>query len=393
MKTLIKNGYLVKGQCDSKIGYVLFEEGKILEVGYGEKQIADDESFEIIDAQGNYISAGFIDIHTHGGGGADFMDGTIEAFLTAARMHAQHGTTLIFPTTLASTNEQLFKLFDIYESAVKANTDGAQFGGLHLEGPYFAYEFRGAQDPKHLRNPAPEEYMEMLERSKDIVRWSMAPELPGALEFASELTKRGILPAIAHSNALFEEVIEAHKCGFKMITHFFSCCSTISRCNAFRFGGVLEAGYYLDDMTLEIICDGIHVPESLLKMIYKMKGADNLLFVTDSMRGAGMPDGVSILGSLDEGQKVLIEDGVAKLMDKSAFAGSVATTDRLVRTANQIGGIPLYDCIKMMCENPAREMNILDKKGTLDVGKDADIVIFDKDICVKNCIINGIKIK
>lgn len=390
MKTVVRNGYILMPNRNLGIGYVVFEDGIILEVGTGEIEI---DGAEIIDAQGNYISAGFIDIHTHGGGGADFMDGTVEACLVAAEMHAQHGTTLLFPTTLTSTNEQLFDSFDIYTKAKELNKKGAQFGGLHLEGPYFAYEFRGAQDPRFLRNPSPNEYLEIIERSNDIVRWSVAPELPGALEFGDCLQKRGILPAIAHSNALFEQTVQAYERGFRLITHFFSCCSTISRRDAFRYAGVIEAGYYLDGMQLELICDGIHVPESLLKMIYKIKGADNLILVTDSMRAAGMGDGISILGGLEGGQEVIVEDGVAKLLDKTAFAGSVATADRLVRTANQLGEIPLVDCVRMITENPARTMGIFDKKGSLQVGKDADIVIFDRNINIQRTIIGGRVIK
>ena len=390
MKTIIKNGYILTPNRNLGLGYVVFEDGIILEVGTGNIEIANSE---VIDADGNYISAGFIDIHTHGGGGADFMDGTVEACLVAAEKHAQHGTTLLFPTTLTSTNDQLFDSFDIYTKAKELNKKGAQFGGLHLEGPYFAHEFRGAQDPRFLRNPSPDEYLEIIERSNDIVRWSVAPELPGALEFGDCLQKNGILPAIAHSNALFEQTVEAYERGFRLITHFFSCCSTISRRDAFRYAGVIEAGYYLDGMQLELICDGIHVPESLLKMIYKIKGADNLILVTDSMRAAGMGDGISILGGLAGGQEVLVEDGVAKLLDRTAFAGSVATADRLVRTANQLGEIPLVDCVRMITENPARTMGIFDKKGSLQAGKDADIVIFDKNINIKHTIIGGCVIK
>lgn len=390
MKTIIKNGNILTSNRNLGLGYVVVEDGKILGTGTGNIEIPDAK---VIDANGKYISAGFIDIHTHGAGGSDFMDGTVDACLIAAHMHAIHGTTLLYPTTLTSTNDQLFKTFDIYEESKSLNHNGAAFGGLHLEGPYFSYEFRGAQDPRYLRNPAPKEYMPIIERSKDIARWSVAPELPGALEFGDCLCKNGILPAIAHSNALFEEVIEAYERGFRLITHFFSCCSTISRRDAFRYAGVIEAGYFLDGMSLEIICDGIHVPESLLKLIYKIKGADSLILVTDSMRAAGMPEGISILGGLDGGQEVLVEDGVAKLLDKTAFAGSVATADRLVRTANQLGEIPLVECVRMITENPARMMGVYDKKGSLLAGKDADIVIFDENINVEMTMVNGQLIK
>ena len=208
---------------------------------------------------------------------------------------------------------------------------GAAFGGLHLEGPYFAYAFRGAQDPRYLRNPSPEEYMEILDRSQDIVRWSIAPELPGALEFGDILHRRGILPSIAHTDAIYEDVVEAVKHGFTHITHFYSCMNGVTRRNAFRYAGCVEAGYLLDEITIELITDGVHVPAPLMKLAVKNKGAEKIALVTDSMRGAGMPEGKSILGSRAKGREVLIEDGVAKMPDRQSFAGSVATADRLVR--------------------------------------------------------------
>jgi len=385
-KTIIKNGQIITPYRNLGLGYVVIEGGKILEVGAGEIELSNAK---VIDAQGAYIAPGFIDLHTHGAGNADFMDGTVEAYLQAARTHAMHGTTLLYPTTLTSTNDLLFNTFDIYKQAKEKNTDGAAFGGIHLEGPYFAYEQRGAQDPRFLRNPDPKEYLEILDRSDDIARWSIAPELPGALAFGRELVKRGIQPAIAHTNAIYEEVLDAFENGFRHITHFYSCMTGITRRNAFRYAGVIESGYLIDGMTVEIIADGVHVPESLLKLIYKIKGPENIALVTDSMRAAGMPEGRSILGGLKDGQEVLVEDGVAKLLDRTAFAGSVATADRLVRTMHQVGEIPLVDCVRMMTATPARIAGIDNRKGSLLPGKDADIVIFDENINIKTTIIEG----
>ena len=248
------------------------------------------------------------------------MDCTEEDCLTIAREHLRHGTTLLYPTTLASDNQELFRFLDIYDR-VKDQRSGAAFGGLHLEGPYFAYAFRGAQDPRYLRNPSPEEYMEILDRSQDIVRWSIAPELPGALEFGDILHRRDILPSIAHTDAIYEDVVEAVKHGFTHITHFYSCMNGVTRRNAFRYAGCVEAGYLLDEITIELITDGVHVPAPLMKLAVKNKGAEKIALVTDSMRGAGMPEGKSILGSRAKGREVLIEDGVAKMPDRQSFAG------------------------------------------------------------------------
>ncbi|VBB48559.1 N-acetylglucosamine-6-phosphate deacetylase [uncultured Paludibacter sp.] len=367
---------------------IVCENGKITNIETISKLQFNDND-QIIDAKKKYLSPGFIDIHTHGGGGFDFMDGTVEAYLRAAETHIKYGTTSLLPTTLTSTTEELMNTFAVYKEAVKQNKKGASFLGLHLEGPYFSYNQRGAQDPKYLRNPKPEEYNRILEASSDIVRWSLAPELEGALEFGEILQKRNILPSIAHSDAIYEEVLKAYEKGFTHITHLYSGMSTITRKNAFRYAGVVESAYLIDDMTVEIIADGVHLPKSLLQFVYKFKGADKTALCTDSMRGAGMPDGKSILGSIKNGQEVIIEDGVAKLPDRTAFAGSVATADRLVRTMVMIAEIPLVDAIKMITATPAKIMNIHTHKGFIEIGKDADLVIFDKNINVTHTIIEG----
>lgn len=387
MKKLIKNGKIITPDGITE-GYLTVIDGVIGEIGEGK---APEGNFdETIDAGGNYVSPGFIDMHTHGAGGADFMDGTVEAYLTAARMHAKHGTTLLFPTTLTSSNEELFGSFDIYNDACRANTDGAQFGGLHLEGPYFSPAFAGAQDARYLRNPEPDDYNAIIERAGGIIRrWSFAPELPGSEAFASRLSELGILASIGHTGAIWEECDRAFKAGAHHLTHFFSCMSTITRKTCFRYGGVIEYGYWQDGMSIEVICDGIHVPAPLLHMIRKIKGDDRIALITDSMRAAGMPEGPSILGGLRDGQEVIVEDGVAKMPDRSAFAGSVATTDRLVRTMVSDGGADLHTAVKMMTANPAAMMGISKTKGSLEKGKDADIVIFDENINVSKTIVQG----
>jgi N-acetylglucosamine-6-phosphate deacetylase len=387
-RIIIKKGKVIFPDTIEENVTIVSEDGKITNILRGEELLPENGDV-VIDAKNRYVSSGFIDIHTHGGGGHDFMDGTVEAYLGAAETHAKHGTTALLPTTLTSTFEELIKTFSTYKEANKTNKRGAKFLGLHLEGPYFAYNQRGAQDPKYLRNPEPEEYNQIMAESDDIVRWSLAPELPGAFDFGKVLTSKNILPAIAHSDAIYEEVLEAFDAGFTHITHLYSAMSTIIRRNAFRYAGVVEASYLIDDMTVEIIADGVHLPKSLLQFVYKFKGSDKTALCTDSMRGAGMPDGESILGSLEKGQKVIIEDGVAKLPDRTAFAGSVATTDRLVRTMVNIAEVPLVEAVKMMTLTPARIMRIDQQKGSIEQGKDADFVIFDDNINVSHTILEG----
>lgn len=347
------------------------------------------ETDQVIDAKKKYVSPGFIDIHTHGGGGHDFMDGTVEAFLGAAETHARFGTTAMLPTTLASGTEELLRIFPVYKEAAVKNKKGSKFLGLHLEGPYFSYNQRGAQDPKYLSNPEPYEYNRILEATDDIVRWSLAPELKGALKFGEILKSKSILPSVAHSDATYEEVEKAFQSGFTHITHLYSGMSSVTRRNAFRYAGVVEAAYLIDGMTVEIIADGVHLPKPLLQFVYRFKGPDKTVLCTDSMRGAGMPDGESILGSLEKGQKVVIEDGVAKLPDRSAFAGSVATTDRLVRNMVSMAEVPLTEAVKMMTLTPAKVIGVDNFKGSIKEGKDADLVVFDENINVSTTIIEG----
>lgn len=385
MKLVISNGTVITPYREIPNGTVVVENGKITGIYNGPVEVAGAEK---IDAGGNYISPGFIDIHIHGGGGADFMDGTVDAFLRIAETHARYGTTSMVPTTLTAEKEDLLNTLDVYKKAVEQNSRGAEFLGIHLEGPYFALSQRGAQDPRYIRDPDPAEYEEVLAYSSDIVRWSAAPELNGAIEFGRRLREKGILAAVAHTDARYEHVLEAWDNGYTLATHLYSAMSGVTRQNAFRYAGTIESAFLLD-MDVEIIGDGIHLPAPLLQLIYKIKGADKTALITDAMRAAGMPEGESTLGSLKNGLKVIVEDGVAKLPDRTSFAGSVATFDRLVRNMISLGGVNLREAVRMASTTPARIMGVLDRKGTIQAGKDADIVIFDNDIHIKHTIVGG----
>jgi N-acetylglucosamine-6-phosphate deacetylase len=385
-KLKITNGRVVTPFRIIPQGTIVVENGRITAVAEGN---IDVKNAMEINAKGNYISPGFIDIHVHGGGGHDFMDGTVNAFLKIAETHAKFGTTAMLPTTLTAEKVALFKTLDLYKQACDLNVSGAQFLGIHLEGPYFAMNQRGAQDPRYIRNPDPKEYREILSRSSDIRRWSAAPELPGAIEFAHYVKSKGILVAFAHTDAIYEEVLIGFENGFTLATHFYSLMNGVIRKNAFRYAGPIECAYQVDEMDVEIIADGIHLPPSLLKLVYKQKGTDRIALITDSMRAAGMPEGESILGSLHDGLKVIVEDGVAKLPDRTSFAGSVATTDRLVRNMVNMAGAPLVDAVRMITTTPARILGMEDQKGSLIPGKDADIILFDDDIKVQMTIVNG----
>ncbi|SHF00272.1 N-acetylglucosamine-6-phosphate deacetylase [Caldanaerobius fijiensis DSM 17918] len=385
---LIKNGRVLTPFREIKDGMVVINNGKIDYVGFYNKDIADNFTGKVIDAGGMYISPGFIDIHTHGGGGHDLMDGTVDAVLGMAKAHALHGTTTIVPTTLTAPIGDIYKALDNVKEA-KRVCEFPTILGVHLEGPYFSKAQKGAQDERYLRIPAKGEVDKLIGYSDDIVRVSAAPEIEGGLELGRYLKSRGIVASIGHSDATYDDVVMAVENGYTHVTHLYSGMSGVRRINAFRVAGVIESALLMDELTVEIIADGKHLPPPLLKLIYKIKGADKIALVTDSMRAAGMPEGEYILGSLKGGQKVVVEDGVAKLMDRSAFAGSVATADLLVGNMIRLAGAPVLDAVKMMTSTPAKIMHIDDSKGSLSKGKDADVVIFDDDINIKHVISVG----
>jgi N-acetylglucosamine-6-phosphate deacetylase len=382
----IINGKVILPEGITENIVVHVAEGKIISLSGAQKNSVD---VEIVDAAGNYVSPGFIDIHVHGGGGYDFMDGDVTSFLAIASTHAKYGTTLMLPTTLSGSKEELRNTLEAYPIANFKNESGARFAGMHLEGPYFAMNQRGAQDPRYIRNPDPAEYVPLVEKYAFIKRWSAAPELPGALAFAQCMKSKGILPALAHTDAVYEEVVVGFDAGYTLATHLYSGMSGVTRKNAFRYAGVIESAFIIDDMDVEIIADGIHLPSPFLKLIYKIKGSSHIALITDAMRAAGMPEGESILGSRANGLKVIVEDGVAKLPDRSSFAGSVATADRLIRTMITDGGVSLSEAVKMMTATPARILNLQHETGAIGEGKIADIVIFDEQVNVQFTIVNG----
>lgn len=386
MRTVLRNALIVT-PLSVKRGEVLVSDGKITKIAY-DSRLRDGYDDEI-DVCGCYLSPGFIDIHTHGGGGYDFMDGTIDDIYGAVDAHMHHGTTSILPTSLTSTPESMLEFIKLFNEAELKREGLAEILGLHLEGPYFSYNERGAQDPRYLRNPLPDEYNRVLSSTERIRRWSFAVELPGSGAFLRVLREHGILASAAHTDADCQCIMDAYDSGVRLLTHFYSGMTGVHRRNAYRIAGAVEAGYLIDDMYVEIIADGSHLPKELLQLILKIKGPDRICLVTDSMRAAGMEDGEYYLGKNGEGVLCIKEDGVAKLPDRSAFAGSVATADMLVRNMIRLAGSSIPDAVRMMTLTPARLLGIDSRKGSVAEGKDADLVIFDDDINIKKVMVRG----
>lgn len=338
------------------------------------------------DVNGAYISPGFIDIHVHGGGGKTFDTPDPDDFFFIAALHAKHGTTTLLPTAAAATTENYVKMFEAFRR-VKAmpNPHGAYMPAIHMEAPYFAPSQVGAQGPL-IRNFDPEEYNMLISRYGDLIgRWSAAPELAGAKEFARACRDAGIRLSIGHSDAEYDCVMEMFDEGFQCVTHLYSCTSTVHRKNAFRYAGIVEAAYMLDGMDVELIADGKHLPASLLQFAVKHKGIDRICIVTDATRGGCLPDGAE---KMFDNPGFIIEDGVAKLPDRSAFAGSVCTTNRLVRNMRDMAGVTLTDAVRMVTANPARVAGLADR-GVLREGAYADVTVFDESIDVSLTMVNG----
>ena len=338
-----------------------------------------------VDAGGQYVSPGFIDLHVHGGWGYDLLDGSVEAYLEPARQHARHGTTAMTPSLAAAPLSDYERAVRAYRAALPLNTDGAQFLGLHFEGPFLAPAKVGAQDPASILQPAAEQYLPLLDAFPEIVRMSAAPELAGAFGLGDELRRRGIVASIAHTDASCACCEEAFRHGYSLMTHFYCAMSTVSKRGFRRYAGAVEAGY-LQDFDIEAIADGNHLPDDLLRMVYRLKGPDRVALCTDSIRATGLPDGEYIQGSLENGIKFVVENGVALRPDHGSLAGSAATTDRLVRTMARVAGIP--DAVRMMTATPARILG-LPAKGRLAPGCDADIVLFDDNVTVSRVFIGG----
>jgi len=387
-KKLITNGKIIALERIIPEGSVSVCDGVITGVYEGIGRLPEPDE-TVIDAGGKYISPGFLDIHVHGGGGYGFLGSSVDDVIACTKAHMNHGTTSMVPTISSATNQLTRESIENIMGAASKMTKGPEVLGVHLEGPYFAMSQKGAQAAEYVRNPIKEEYMNIVESFDNILRWSLAPELPGALEMAKELTKRGIRMSIGHSDALFDETIRAYECGFTTVIHLYSCTSTVRRINAYRYAGIIEAAFLIDDMMVEIIADGKHLPASLLKLIYKIKGPDRICLVTDAIDVAGLKDVKGEIYSQTSGSNIIIEDDVAKLPDRLAFAGSVATTDRLVRNMINLADVPLYQAVKMMSATPAKNIGMFSTKGSLSIGKDADIIIFDDDINISTVIVSG----
>lgn len=379
MLTQIINGQILTPQGWLKDGSVLINDGKILEITNSDLAVI---GATVIDAKGMFIVPGFVSMHCHGGGGHDFTEGTPEAFKEAAAAHLQHGSTTIFPT-LSSTSFENIRLAAATCDQLMAEDADTTIMGLHIEGPYLNENMAGTQWKEFVKNPDPEEYKALVESTKCIKRWDISPELPGAHDFARYMTSKGILTAITHTEAEYQEIKDAFAAGFTHAAHFYNAMPGFHKRREYKYEGTVESVYLMDDMSVEVIADGVHLPATILKLVYKVKGVEKTCLVTDSLKFAGYT------GETINDPNYVIENGVCKWADRQTLAGSIATADVLVQTMVKKAGIPLEDAVRMASETPARLTGIADSKGTLEKGKDADIVILDNDVNVRCVFTKG----
>lgn len=371
---LIKNCNIIYLDKIEK-GSILIENGKIKEIN---PKIYSGE--DILDANGLYLSSGFIDVHIHGAGGFDTMDGTTDAINNIAKTIVKHGTTSFTPTTMTVSIEDIQKSMKSIKHLKEEGTEGAHVLGAHLEGPFISPQAIGAQNPNYLLSPSISAYDEMVKDCEDaVISITLAPEVEGAKELIKHLSEKGIVCSLGHTKATYEEAMEAIECGACHSTHLFNAMTPLTHRNPGVVGATFDS-----DITTETISDGIHISYPALRIAYKQKSTDNVLLITDAMMACSMPDGEYSLG----GQRVIVTNGAARL-ENGALAGSVLTLDKAVRNVYKNSNLPLHEIVKMATYNGARHCKVHDYKGQIKEGYDADLILFDDEIDIKKVFVLG----
>lgn len=356
-------------------GSLLIEDGKIKKINP-----TNFDSDNILDANGLYISPGFIDVHIHGAGGYDTMDGTVDALNTIAKTIVKHGTTSFTPTTMTVSTKAIQKSMRVIKQLKEEGTDGANILGAHLEGPFVSPEAIGAQNPNYLLAPSISAYNEMVKDCEDaVISITLAPEVDGAKELIKYLSEKGVVCSIGHTKASYEQAMEAIKYGARHSTHLYNAMTPLNH----RAPGVVGA-IFDSNITTETISDGIHISYPALRIAYKQKGTDKVLLVTDAMMACCMPDGEYSLG----GQDVTVTNSAARLKSGS-LAGSVLTLDKAVRNVYKNSNYPLNEIVKMASYNGAKHCKVDDHKGLIKEGYDADLILFDDDINIEKVFVSG----
>lgn len=378
MLTQIINGHILTPGGWLKDGSILLCDDRIVEVTNSDLAVI---GAKVVDARGMYIVPGFVAMNIHGAAGHDFKEGTEEAFRKAVAAHQRYGATTIFPTISSSPFTTIRQCAEVCERLM--TEPGSPILGLHIEGPYLNPKMAGAMFSDVVKNPDPEEYRSLIEETKCVRRWDASPELPGAMAFARYLKEKGILVSITHTEAEFDLIREAYNTGFSHVAHFYNAMPGFHKRREYKYEGTVESVYLMDGMTVEVIADGRHLPSTILRLIYKLKGVECTCLVTDALAYAAND------GKQPDDSRIVIDNGVCKLADHSALVGSIATSDQLIRTMVEKAKLPLEDAIRMASETPARLMGVYDRVGSLQKGKDADVLIIDRKLNVRQVWCKG----
>lgn len=355
-------------------GQALLLEGEVLLAVAPVSALGTD--VERIDAGGRYVAPGLVDIHTHGALGHTFNEPTVEAYGTIVRENARRGTTALVATVATAGVPDLLACLSFAREWMAQPHEGAQVLGVHLEGPYMHRAQAGALDPDNLRTPDDGTPALFLEYADVLRIVSYAPELPGALELTRTLGELGIVPAAGHSTAREEDLVPIIEAGLRHVVHLWSAQSTTVREGPWRKPGLLEVSLTREDLSAEMIADNRHLPPTLMKLAYKAVGPERLCIVSDATSGAGLPEGTRYtMGDME----YEVHDGVGMMFDRSAFAGSTTLLGQMVPILVQVVGVPVAQAVRMASLNPARVIGVDDRKGSLEPGKDADLVFFDND--------------
>ncbi|MCI2425226.1 N-acetylglucosamine-6-phosphate deacetylase [Candidatus Acetothermia bacterium] len=373
---LIQGGEIVSAVADDiKTGDILLQNGIIARVGEVRLQGSAMETIDTIDATGLYVSSGFIDLQTNGGGGYNFGDAAPAEIHKIITFHTNHGTTGLLPTTVTAPIEQIKATI----GRVRKLNHPAVLG-MHIEGPFITKEHKGAQNAHYILTSTVEQFAELAKGDEGFIKIvTLAPELPGADRLIARIREIGAIPSLGHSAATYEQALTAIDQGIGLFTHLFNAMRGLHHREPGALGAALDS-----DVMVELIADGVHVHPMLIRLLRKTKGIEQICLVTDSISAAGLTDGQYSLGGL----AVFVKNGEARLAD-GTLAGSTLTMEHAVKNFIEFTGCSVVDGVKTATLNPAKLLKIDEKKGSLEEGKDADITIFDADFNIYYTIING----
>lgn len=335
------------------------------------------DDIDIIDAKGNYISPGFIDLHIHGAGGKDTMDGNIEDLIEISKVIAKRGVTGFLPTTMTMSKEKIYKALEVVRKGMSIESGGARILGAHMEGPFINEKYKGAQKEDYILAPN----YEFIKGYEDVIKIiTLAPEKDHDFNFIRNVKENtDIVLSIGHSNATYEEAMESIENGISHATHLFNAMTPMNH----RKPGIVGA-VFSSKVNCELIADKIHVHPGIFETLVNIKGNDKIILITDSMRAGCMKDGISELG----GQRVIVKNNSARLED-GTLAGSILTLNNAIKNIVENTSLKIYEAVVMASLNPAKDIGIDKRKGSIEIGKDADIAIFDDSFEVKHTIVEG----